>query len=165
VIFRKNNTESLSIVEVFGAAFALLIVIFLILNMMNEAQIQQRLENSIEEGSYKISWGNKGEGFVVIAFPQKLLIIEKAKYINKKQLCDNNSTFVNYAKKLYKSKKKQMIFAIVEGGVGTMKTARDCLMQTFKNKPISVGWIIANEELLKSVSINQIPGYIKKAIQ
>jgi hypothetical protein len=163
--FKKRIGSSLSIIEVFGSAFALLIVIFLILNMLSEAKIQKRLENSIEEGSYKISWQNKGEGFIVIAFPEKLLIIEKAKNVNTNQLCEANSPFVKYAKEKYKSQKKQIIFAIVQGGVATMKVARDCLMTTFPKKAISVGWIIANDELLKAVSIDQIPAHIKKAIQ
>lgn len=163
--FKKRSGDSLSIIEVFGSAFALLIVIFLILNMLSEAEIQKRLENSIEEGSYKISWQNKGEGFIVIAFPKKLLIIEQAKMVETQHLCEANSAFVTYAKSKYKSNKKQIIFAIVEGGVATMKSARDCLMTTFPNKAVSVGWIIANDELLKAVSIDQIPAHIKKAIK
>ena len=161
----RLRISNVAAIEVFGAAFALLIVLFLMLNMLSESQIQTRLENQIEQGHYKISWDKQGEGFVVIAFPNKLLIVEKGHYIDQDKLCTSGSLFIDYARQIYQHAKQQLIFAILQQGIGTMRIARDCLMHIFPKKAISVGWIIANQELLKSVQINQIPSYIKKALE
>lgn len=162
---RKKHFSNFAIIEVFGSTFALLVVLFLILNIITETQLQQRLEKTIEEGSYKISWENKGEGYVVIAFPDYLFVVEQAQKIEKADICAHNSAFIDYAKQVYADKKKQIVFAIVEGATRTMRLGRDCMRRIFPKKRLLIAWIIANQELLKSVSINQLPNYIKKAIQ
>lgn len=161
----KIHFSSFSIIEVFGSTFALLVVLFVILNIMTESQLQQRLEKTITEGSYKISWQNKSEGYIVIAFFDYLFIVEQAKKIAKADICKPNSAFINYAKKIYGNKKKQIVFALVEGSVHTMRLGRDCMRQIFPKKALLIAWIIANEELLKSVAIDQLPAYIKAVIK
>lgn len=162
---RKKHFSNFSIVEVFGGTFALLVVLFIILNIISEAQQQQRLERTIEQGSYKISWQNNSEGYIVIAFTDHLFIVEQAKKIPKANICSPNSAFVDYIRQIYNNNKKQIVFAIVEGATHTMRLGRDCMRKTLANKQLSIAWIIANQELLKSVNINQLPAYIKKAVQ
>ena len=162
---KKHRFSNFSIIEVFGTTFALLVVLFVILNITSEAQLQQRLAKTIEEGSYKISWDNNAEGYIVIAFAKHLFIVEQAKKIPRADICAANSNFVKYARDVYSSKNKQIIFAIVEDATYSMRLGRDCLRSIFPNKRLSIAWIIANQELLKSVSVNQLPAYLKKAMQ
>jgi uncharacterized SAM-binding protein YcdF (DUF218 family) len=161
----KKRFSDFPMIEIFGTTFALLVVLFIIINILSETELQARLERTLEEGSYKISWDNNASGYIVIALPTKLLLVERSKTVPAQQLCAKNSEFVNYARYIYANKQKQIVFAIVEKGTHTMKLARDCMREIFPNKAISIAWIIANDELLKSVNINQLPGYIKTAIQ
>jgi hypothetical protein len=162
---KKHIFSSFSIVEVFGGTFALLVVLFVVLNLISEAKLQQRLAKTIEQGSYKISWENEGEGYVIIAFNEHLFIVEQGKKVAQADICNPDGAFVPYVKNIYQSQKKQLIFAIVESGTLSMRLGRDCMRKILPNKYLSIAWIIANQELLKSVSINQFPAYIKKAIQ
>jgi hypothetical protein len=164
----RNNDEgdNYAIVEIFGGAFALLLVLFLLFNLISESTTAQRLaDTDNKDGIYNISWGSDGEGFVVLSFKDKLHIIENQQSIKRSNICHNNSAFISYAKNIYAQPKQQIIFAILEGGVGTMKTSRDCLMALFAGRKISIGWIIANQELLKAVNIKDIPPHIKKVIK
>lgn len=162
---KKHRYSNFSIVEVFGGTFALLVVLFVILNIITEAQLQQRLEKTVEEGEYKISWENNSEGYIIITFPEYLFIVEQSKKVAKANICKPNSAFVKYAQDIYTTTSQQIIFAIVENSTHTMKMGRDCMRQIFPNKRLSIAWIIANQELLKSVAIDQLPAYIKKAIE
>ncbi|KAF3981092.1 MAG: hypothetical protein HFP81_08415 [Methylococcales symbiont of Hymedesmia sp. n. MRB-2018] len=162
---RTKHFSNFSIIEVFGGTFALLVVLFVILNIFSEAQIQQRLAQTIEEGEYKISWEKGNEGYIVIAFPSYMLIVQQQKKVDLANICASNSAFVNYARQIYADKKKQIVFAIVENATLTMRAGRDCMRQIFPKKPLSIAWIIANNELLKSVSIDNFPAYIKQTIK
>lgn len=159
---KDNNTP---MVEIFGGIFALLLVLFIIVNLMSEATLLERLESSADQGLYKISWQTNGEGFTVIAFPNELRIIETGVVISSNQLCALESPFVKYVQKIYQKNNQQLIFAVLEQGVKTMALARDCIIQTLPNQKISIGWIIANNELLKSVALQDIPPHIKKVVQ
>ena len=37
-------------------------------------------------------------------------------------------------------------------------------MRVLPNQTIAIGWIIANDELLKSVALNDIPAFVTKAV-
>ena len=60
--------------------------------------------------------------------------------------------------------KTQIIFAITEGGVGTMKAARDCLMRMWPNRRISIGWIVANDDFLQAVRLQDLPSRIQRSL-
>ena len=152
-------------VEVFGSALALFIIIFILVNLIITQDIQTMLDRSIESAKYKISWNNQGEGYIVIAYTDKLKIIETGETIARKRICEPNSPLITYANKLYNVQKQQLIFAIVDGGVQTMADARNCIRQLWPNRAVSIGWIIANKDLLSTVELENLPARIKKSIQ
>ena len=145
--------------EIFGGAFALLMVLFIIINLLNSPTSIARAEN-VDEGEYKISWGQEGEGFVVIAYPARLWIIETQQSIPRDTICDTDSPFVKYAFEKYSAENKQIIFTILDDAVKTTSIARNCLRAMFPSIPISIGWIVANSEFLKAVNLNEIPSYV-----
>ena len=151
-------------VEIFGGIFALLLVLFLIMNLLSQAALVERLEAASDEGLYRVGWGANGSGFVVLAFPTELRIVETGEAIPAKDICAPQSPFVGYARKTYRAERQQLIFAILENGVTTMAAARNCLMRVLPNQTLAIGWIIANDELLKSVSLNDIPAFVKQAV-
>lgn len=148
-------------VEIFGGVFALLMVLFVLLNALSQASLQERLESTVSEGNYKIGWGQAGAGYVIITFPDELRIIETGEVVERGKICSSASPFPRYAKNIYRRKKQQIIFTLLEGSVPTMAEARLCLMKIMPGKRITIGWIIANNELLKSVSLDDIPPYIQ----
>ena len=152
-------------VEIFGGVFALLMVLFLLFNLFSQASLIERLETSADEGLYKVGWGAHGTGYVVITFPDELRIIETGETLSKGELCTPGGAFVNYARKVYDSKKKQLIFTLLEGSVATMAEARNCMLRIMPNKQLNIGWIIADRELLKSVSLDDIPPYIEDVVR
>ena len=152
-------------VEVFGGAFALLLILFILVNLFNNSEIYAMIEDSSEEAEYKVSWENGAEGFVVVSFPDRLQILETNDSIPIKQICSPNGPFLRYAHKTYGSRAKQMIFAIVEKGAYTMAVARNCLLSEFPSRPISMGWIIANKDLLRAVDLDEIPAEITNSIK
>ena len=152
-------------VEIFGGVFALLMVLLLLINVFTHAAMQERLEVGRDEGSYKVGWGAIGSGFVVITFPHQLSIIETGETVARGKICAAQSPFIRYARKIYQSQKQQLIFSILEGSVATMAEARTCLLKIMPYRALHIGWIIANNELLKSVSLDDIPAHIKNVIE
>ena len=69
-----------------------------------------------------------------------------------------------YVRRVYQADRQQIVFAILSNGVATMAEARNCIMQVLPDRLLSIGWIIANDELLKSVSIGDIPAFIRQAV-
>ena len=158
----KNNAP---MIEIFGGVFALLMVLFVLFNLFSQAALLERLETSTDEGLYKVGWGAHGAGYVVITFPDDLRIIETGEAVNRGEICKPGSPFTKYARKVYESKQNQLIFTLLEGSVATMAEARNCMIKIMPNKRLTIGWIMANEELLKSVSLDDIPSYIDKVIE
>lgn len=160
----EDDSNGAPMVEIFGGIFALLLVLFLIMNLLSQAALVERLEAASDEGLYRVGWGANGSGFVVLAFPAELRIVETGEAIPIKDICTPQSPFVTYARKIYRAKQQQLIFAILEHGVATMAHARNCLMRVLPGQTLSIGWIIANDELLKSISLNDIPAFVKQAV-
>ena len=158
----QNNAP---MIEIFGGLFALLMVLFLLFNLFSQASLTERLEASSDEGLYKVGWGAHGSGYTVISFPEELRIIETGEAISRGKICEPDSPFIKYARKIYNAKNQQLIFTLLEGSVATMAEARNCLLKIMPRKLLTIGWIIANEELLKSVSLDDIPSYIDKIIK
>ena len=151
-------------VEIFGGIFALLLVLFLLMNLFSTAALVERLEAASDEGLYRVGWGASGSGFVVLAFPNELRVVETGDTVAAGEICAPASPFVSYARRVYQADGQQIIFAILEGGVPTMAEARGCMMRIMPERALAIGWIIANNELLKSVSLGDIPAYVKQAV-
>ena len=151
-------------VEIFGGIFALLLVLFLIMNLMTQASLVERLEAAKDEGLHRVGWGASGAGFVVLAFPQELRIIETGEVVPAGEICRAGSPFTRYTRRIYQAEQQQLIFAILSGGVGTMAEARNCIMRVLPDRVLSIGWIIANDELLKSVALGDIPAFVQEAV-
>ncbi len=154
------------LVEIFGAAFGLLLILFLLINLFAEAQLRAQIENSLEESAYKINWDQGAEGYIVLSFPDRLQIIENQKVSSYTELQNScgNSNFADYARKVYEKQGTQIIFAIVEGGVRTMKASRDCLIRMWPSRRISIGWIIANEDFIQAVDLKDLPPRIQRSL-
>lgn len=161
---RDQEKNRAPMVEIFGGVFALLMVLFVLLNTLSQASLLERLESTSNEGNYKIGWGNQGSGFVVITFPGELRIIETGEAIPTDKICTPGGPFPRYALNVYRRQKQQIVFTILEGGVPTMAAARACLMRIMPRQRLTIGWIIANNELLKSVALDDIPPYIRKSV-
>lgn len=161
---RDQEKNRAPMVEIFGGVFALLLVLFLLLNTMSQAALFERLESASDEGLYKIGWGPQGSGYVVIAFPEELRIVETGEVVKKGAICAPGSPFIGYARKVYQPRRQQIVFTLLEGGVATMAEARNCLIKALPGRRLSIGWIMANNELLKSVSLDDIPAHIEKAL-
>ena len=153
-------------VEVFGGAFALLLILFLLINLFAEAQLRAQIENTVEESVYKINWEQGAEGYIVLSFPDRLQIIETKEISSYKEIKEScpASSFAKYAQNVYDKQRTQIIFAMVEGGVRTMKAARDCLINLWPGRRISIGWIIANSDFMQAVRLQDLPPRIKRSL-
>ena len=148
--------------EIFAGAFLLMLLLFVLITQLNTLMEESRQQETVEPGEYRISWENNAEGFIVIAMPDKIRIAETQEAIPISKVCQPNGPFLKYAYEKYSQQKKQLIFAILEGGVRSMYLSRNCLKDTFGNYPITIGWIAANQDILKAVNLNELPTYIKK---
>ncbi len=147
---------------IFGGVFGLLLVFLVIVNLYSDAAQRERLEHGAEDGLYRIERLDGGAGFVVITFPGELRIIETGASINPATLCASGSPFPEYARRVYENDGDQLVFFMLEGSVPTMAAARQCLYQMWPQQVLTIGWVIADNELLKSVALNDIPGYIRE---
>ncbi len=161
---REQDGSGTPMVEIFGGIFALLLVLFLIMNLMTQASLAERLEAAKDEGLHRVGWGASGAGFVVLAFPSELRIVETGEVVAAGEICRPDSPFARYTRRIYQAERQQLIFAILSGGVATMAEARNCVMQMLPDRVLSIGWIIASDELLKSVALGDIPAFVQEAV-
>lgn len=152
-------------VEVFGSALALLIIIFILINLIITKDIKAMLARSTEGAQYNVSWTNGSEGLVILTYPNKLLILETNETVQKKDICTANSAFMRYVSGIYdNASQQQVIFAILADSVSTMAIARNCMQRRWANRTISIGWIIANADLLSTVRLQDLPARIKRSV-
>lgn len=164
---KKNNPNDAidtPMVEVFGGTLALLIILFALVNLIVSEDIRAMLERSTENAEFKVSWTDGSEGLVVITYSDRLRILETNMDVPIAKICTNQDTFMTYVNKVYNNPKQQIIFAILEGGVTTMAKARNCMLTSNPHKPINIGWIIANTDLLNTVKLQDLPVRIKRAL-
>lgn len=159
---KVNNDESIASIEVFGGVFALLLVLYVIMNIFSSSRLEERLDELSNNGEYKISWGEHGDGYVVLAYPDSIFIIENGNFIPHNNICKKGSSFYRYATSVYEGDQKQIIFAILDNGVETMRIARDCLQSIYPKKKVSIGWMIIDDQTMKSIKINDIPYYLEE---
>ena len=146
---------------IFGGVFALMLVFLLLVNLLSGTAVRERLERSSEHGLHRIERMDGGAGYVVIAFPEALRIVETGAGVSKGAICEPGSAFVDYARQTYEDKRNQLVFFVLEGSVGAMFEARECLRSIWPGQVLTIGWVIADNELLKSVSLDDIPAYIR----
>ena len=150
---------------IFGGVFGLLMVFLVVVNLYSDAAQRERLEKGGEDGLYRIERLDGGSGFIVITFPGELRIIELGLSIGSTKICAPGGAFVNYARRIYEGDRDQLVFFMLEGSVPTMAIARECLRQLWPQTPLTIGWVIADNELLKSVALNDIPNYIREYVE
>lgn len=157
-----NNAPMLSI---FASVFGLLLFFLLVINLLSESALRDRLDQSAGEGTYRLNWAGGGNGFVVISFPDSLRIVENGAGVSKSKVCNPESPFVSYARRVYERRNNQLIFVLLEGSVPVMSRARNCLMEIMPRRAINISWIMADDELLKSVALDDLPPYIEEQIK
>ena len=158
ILQEENNAPMMAI---FGGVFGLLLVFLVVVNLYSDAAQRERLERGDEDGLYRIERLDGGSGFVVITFPGELRIIETGASINPATVCDDGGAFPDYARRVYENDGDQLVFFMLEGSVSTMAIARECLRRMWPGQTLTIGWVIADNELLKSVTLGDIPGYIR----
>lgn len=161
----RQEKNSIPAIEIFGGIFALLLVLFLIVNMMAASALQERMEQTSDEGLYRINWQNGSTGYVVMVFPDSLRIVETGETLAFADICRPASAFVRYATEVYNAKDSQLIFAIMERSIPPMRRARDCVQQLMPQRRIAIGWIIASNELLKSMRLEDMPAHIGEVLE
>ena len=152
-------------IEIFGGVFALLLALLFLINLLTRAVLNERIERVAEEGLYRINWQENGAGYVVLAFPDALRIVETGEEVPPNKICSMDSGFVTYANKIYGMEKSQLIFAILEDSVPIMLLARNCIQSIMPNKRLTIGWIIADNEFLKSIKLGDIPAHISEVLE
>lgn len=158
----ENNAPMMAI---FGGMFALMLVFLLVVNLYSTAAVRERLERGDEQGQYRIERLDGGAGYVVIVFPRALRIVETGEQVPAGSICTPGSPFMEYARRVYASKQEQLVFFILEGGIPPMSVARNCLREMWPGRLLTIGWVIADNEFLKSVALDDIPDYIREYVE
>lgn len=151
---------------IFGGVFGLLLVFLVLVNMFSAAAVRERLERAGEDGLYRIERPDGGAGFVVLTFPDSLRIVETGEGFSPGFICSSESSgFINYVRRVYENQRDQIVFFILEGSVPVMAEARECIRTMWPGRIVTVGWVIADNELMKSVTLNDIPDYIREYVE
>ena len=158
----QQQENSAPMMAVFGGMFALMLVFLLVINVVSEAAVRERLKDSTEEGDYRIERMDGGSGYSIIVFPGALRIVETAEGVARPEICKPNSAYRRYAERIYAQPNEQLLFFLLEGSVPTMAEARNCLRAMWPNTEVRIGWVIADNEFLKSVVLDDIPEYIQE---
>lgn len=154
----------LPLVEVFGSAFAALILVFLFLNLFSGSLRSRMLPPEPEEGDYRVAWPGGTNGWVILAYADRLRIVERQTDVFSGHICAEDGAYLAYARTHYLNTGDKFIFAIFEGGVKSFLEARSCLVEKFPGQTIRIGFIIADREFLKAISDNEIPAYIDRVL-
>ena len=154
----ENNAPMMAI---FGGVFALMLVFLLVVNVYTGEAARERLDRASEDGRYRIERLDGGAGYVVIVFPAEIRIVETGGGVPREGICEAGSAFRDYAGGVYARRGSQLVFFLLEGSIGTMFEARECLRRMWPDRPLTIGWVIADDEFLKSISLGEIPEYIR----
>ena len=146
---------------VFGGMFALMLVFLLLVNIFSESAVRERLQDTTDDGLYRIQSTEGGHGYVVIVFPNTLRIVETGQGVSREDICNPGSAYRRYAEQIYSVPDQQLLFFILEGSIPVMAEARNCLASIWPQRLINIGWVIADNEFLKSVVLDDIPSYIQ----
>ncbi|MXZ44051.1 MAG: hypothetical protein F4Z01_03615 [Gammaproteobacteria bacterium] len=160
----QQGENSAPMMAVFGGMFALMLVFLLVVNVVSQAAVRERLKEATEEGTFRIEREDGSSGYSIIVFPESLRIVETAEGVDRGSICDIGNAYRNYAERVYNQQGDQLLFFITEGSVPTMAEARNCLRSMWPDRTISIGWVITDNEFLKSVMLDEIPEYIKEHV-
>ncbi len=158
----QQEENSAPMMAVFGGMFALMLVFLLVVNVVSQAAVRERLKEATDEGTYRIEREDGSSGYSIIVFPESLRIVETAEGVDRGSICDAGSAYRRYAQRVYQQKGDQLLFFITEGAVPTMAEARNCLRSMWPDETLSIGWVITDNEFLKSVMLDEIPEYIQE---
>ncbi len=157
----ENNAPMLAI---FGGAFALMLVFLLLVSVLSSESVRERLQGASEQGLHRIVREDGGAGYVVIVMPDSLRIVENGGTVALGGICRLGSAFVDYARQVYAKQRDQIVFFLLEGGVPVMAEARECLRGLWPGQALTIGWVMADNEFLKSVALDDIPAYIQEYV-
>ena len=155
----ENNAPMMAI---FGSVFALMLVFLLLVNVFSNHAVRERLDRAFEHGMYRIERMDGGAGYVVIVFPEMLRIVETGAGVSAGSICEPGSAFVDYARHIYEEEQDQLVFVLLQGSIGAMFEARECLRGMWPDQVLTIGWVVADNEFLKSISLDDIPTYIRE---
>ncbi len=155
----ENNAPMMAI---FGGAFALMLVFLLLVNLHSNAQVRERMQQASEQGLYRIQRLDGGAGYAVIVFSDSVRVIETGASASLGVICASGSPFIDYARRIYEQEQQQIVFFLLEGSVGAMFEARECLRTLWPQRALTIGWVVADNELLKSIALEDIPPYIRE---
>ena len=157
----RQEESNAPMMAIFGGVFALMLVFLLLVNLFSSNAVRERLDRASEHGLYRIERMDGGAGYVVIAFPDAVRIVETGVGVPAGTICEPGSAFVDYARHIYEDKRDQLVFFLLQGSVGAMSEARECLRGMWPDQVLTIGWVVADNELLRSVSLDDIPSYIR----
>ena len=155
----ENNAPMMAI---FGGVFALMLVFLLLVNLFSNHAVRERLDRASEHGTYRIERMDGGAGYVVIVFREAVRIVETGAGVSVGAICVPGSAFVDYARRIYEEERDQIVFVLLQGSIGAMFEARECLRAMWPDQMLTIGWVVADNELLKSVSLDEIPTYVRE---
>ena len=154
----ENNAPMMAI---FGGVFALMLVFLLLVNLYSSEAVRERLDRASEHGLHRIERMDGGAGYVVIVFPDAVRIVETGAGASAGTVCEPGGVFREYAERVYAREQDQIVFFLLEGSIGTMFEARECLRRMWPERVLTIGWVVADRELLKSISLDDVPAYIR----
>ena len=154
----ENNAPMMAI---FGGVFALMLVFLLLVNVYSSQAVRERLDRTSEHGLHRIERMDGGAGYVVIVFPGELRIVETGGVAAAGSVCAPDAPFRDYAHRVYTGERDQIVFFLLEGSIGAMFEARECLRRMWPDRVLTIGWVVADDELLKSISLDEVPEYVR----
>ena len=157
-----QEDSSAPMMAVFGGMFALMLVFLLVVNVVSQAALRERLKEGTDEGTYRIEREDGSSGYSIIVFPESVRIVETAEGVDRGSICEVGNAYRRYAERVYRQDGDQLLFFITEGSVPTMSEARNCLRSMWPDNALEIGWVITDNEFLKSVMLDEIPEYIRE---
>ena len=157
----RQEESNAPMMAIFGGVFALMLVFLLLVNLFSGSAVRERLDRASEHGLHRIERMDGGAGYVVIVFPDAIRIVETGTGVSAGAICEPGSAFVDYARRIYGQERDQLVFFLLQGSIGAMSEARECLRGMWPDQVLTIGWVIADNELLKSIPLGDVPAYIR----
>ena len=157
----RQEESNAPMMAIFGGVFALMLVFLLLVNLFSGSAVRERLDRASEHGLHRIERMDGGAGYVVIVFPDAIRIVETGTGVSAGTICEPGSAFVDYARRVYGQERDQLVFFLLQGSIGAMSEARECLRGMWPDQVLTIGWVIADNELLKSIPLGDVPAYIR----
>ena len=157
----RQEESNAPMMAIFGGMFALMLVSFCWSTSIRARRCASASNGPPSTVSIESSAWTAGRATLVIVFPGALRIVETGAGVPAGSICTPGSVFIEYVRRVYAEEQDQIVFFLLEGSIGTMFEARECLRGMWPDRTLTIGWVIADNELLKSVSLEEIPAYIR----